>query len=104
MADEPKKPPPVEEFPGVAGGTSAVASASAPFIFVNAIPNFGFNEGIVCLTLEAHRYNSINEQVLVDRVIVGHLRLTPIAYLHLKNAMERIDQMMAPAVEKTQIN
>ena len=104
MADEPKVPPPVEEFPGVAGGTSAVASANAPFIFVNAVPNFGFNDGIACLTLEAHRYNSINEQVLIDRVIVGHLRLTRSAFAHLKNAVERIDQMMAPPIEKNQIN
>jgi hypothetical protein len=106
MGDEPKTLPPVEEIPGVAGGTSAIASATAPFIFVNAIPNFGFNEGIACLTLEAHRYNSINQQVFVDRVIVGHLRLTPGAYLHLKNTMDKIVEMIAPAanIDRNLIN
>jgi hypothetical protein len=95
MADEPKPPVPVEEFPGMAGGTSAVASASAPFIFVNAIPNFGFNDGIICLTLEAFRYNSVQGQVLLDKVVVGHLRMAPMAYQHLKHAIENIDLMMA---------
>jgi hypothetical protein len=103
MADETKAPVQVEDIPSVAGGTSAVASAGAPFIFVNAIPNYGFHEGVICLTLEAFRYNSLPTQVLADKVVVGHLRLTPLAFQHLKNAVNGVDLMMAKPDEK-QIN
>jgi hypothetical protein len=48
MTDQPTQVAPIvtENIPSVAGGISAIASAQAPFIYFDAVPNFGFNFGV----------------------------------------------------------
>lgn len=57
MADDTKPATllPTEIIPSVVGELSAIASAQAPFIFFEGAANYGFNEGIANVTLEASR-------------------------------------------------
>ncbi|HMK88356.1 MAG TPA: hypothetical protein VK446_01800 [Methylocystis sp.] len=74
------------------------ASANAPFIYFEKIPNFGFNHGIVNITLEALRYTAQEGNVVTDRVIVAHLRTNAQGLASLKNAIEGI-QLLAQKTE-----
>lgn len=72
-----------------------MASANAPFIFVENVPTFGVRDGIVNLTLESIRHHNVGGNILADRVIVAHLRLTLPAFAHLKAALQKIDLIIA---------
>jgi hypothetical protein len=101
MTDEttPKAPVVVEQIPSVAGGLSAVASANAPFIYFDASPNFGLNNGIANLSLEVVRFIARPDQqgVFADRVVVAHLRMSMDGVRSLKAAIEGIELMANPA-------
>lgn len=100
MADKPVDPAPVytEQVPAVAGSISAIASANAPFIYFDGVPNFGFNNGIANLSLEILRFNPVpgSSKVLVDRVTVAHLRMNLAALKSLKDAIAGIELMAEP--------
>ena len=57
MTEKPAPVTPVvtENIPSLAGGVSAIASANAPFIYFDGVPNFGFNFGVANIPLEALR-------------------------------------------------
>ncbi|MFZ5780663.1 MAG: hypothetical protein ACOY4R_10740 [Pseudomonadota bacterium] len=90
--------PPVEQVPGVAGGTSALASADAPFIYFDLVPNFGLNGGVANITLQAVRFHPTEEGgVIADRVTVAHLRMSFPAVQALKAAINGIELLAQPA-------
>ncbi len=91
-------PPSVEQVPGVAGGTSALASAAAPFIYFDLVPNFGLNNGVANVTLQAVRFHPTEEGgVVADRVTVAHLRMSFPAVQALKAAISGIELLAQPA-------
>ena len=108
MADEANKPPVfVEQIPSVPGSLSAIASANAPFIYFDGVPNFGFNNGIANLTLEVIRFSNTaigTGTVHADRVSVGHLRMNLVAVRSLKGALEGIELLANPVLENTKKN
>jgi hypothetical protein len=105
MTDKPSpaQPAAIETIPSVVGSISAIASAQAPFIYFEGIPNFGFNFGIANMSLEVLRFtsNAAGQNVLVDRVTVAHLRFGPNALQQLKKAIEGIELLMTPVAEGT---
>jgi hypothetical protein len=105
MSDEADKPAPavIEQIPSFVGGLSAIASANAPFIYFDGVPNFGFREGVANLTLEVLRFTPARGggQVFVDKVSVAHLRMNMTALRSLKNALAGIELMAQPVPEGT---
>jgi len=105
MPDEADKVAPavIEQIPSFVGGLSAIASANAPFIYFDGVPNFGFREGIANLTLEVLRFTPARGggQVFVDKVSVAHLRMNMAALRSLKNALAGIELMAQPVPEGT---
>lgn len=79
---------PTEIIPAVEGEPSAMASAHAPFIFIDGAITYGFGEGIGNVTLEALRFGKVNGKVVTDRVVVAHLRMGIIGLRSLKGACE----------------
>ena len=49
----------------------------APIIYFDAAPNFGFNNGVASLTLEAVVYVNVGDQIRAERRVVAHLRMPP---------------------------
>jgi hypothetical protein len=97
MPDEPGIPPQVEVIPSRQGTVSAIASSHAPFIFFDNAPTYGFRDGVANITLEALRFSGVGDQVLVDRVVVAHLRMSYPALQYLKAAINGIELIAAPA-------
>jgi hypothetical protein len=64
-----------EQIPSVQNGLSAIATANAPFIYFDEVPNFGTYNGIAHITLEAMRFMQINGAAVSDRAVVAHLRM-----------------------------
>jgi hypothetical protein len=71
MPDEPAVSPPIPQIP-----LSAIGSAVAPVIYFEGAPNFGFNEGVANITLEALVYTSVNGAIITERQTVAHLRMS----------------------------
>lgn len=85
-----------ESLPSRADEVSALASASAPFLYFDGAPNFGFvADGIMNITLEAVRFTRGPEGVVRDRVVVAHLRMGATAAGNLRLAIDRCLAMMA---------
>ena len=78
---------------------SEIGSAAAPFIYFDGVPNFGFNAGVVSMTLEAIRQFSVDGKIAADRVAVAHLRMSIAALASLKSAIEGIELLAQPAPE-----
>jgi hypothetical protein len=95
-APDPAEKTLVEAAPSHRGEISAMASAAAPFLYFDGAPNFGVNNGIVNVTLEAVRFSAINQQIVPDRVIVAHLRMGIQAATALKSALEKALLLAAP--------
>ena len=73
-------------------------SANAPFIYFETAPVSGYHHGIIRVTLEAARVmNAQGEGVFVDRVLVGHLRMSVPAAQSLRDAIDRALLMAKPA-------
>jgi hypothetical protein len=95
MAREPEKTQ-VENSPSHRGEISAMASAAAPFLYFDGAPNYGINNGVLNISLEAVRFTPINGDIVPDRVIVAHLRMWVQAALALKTALDRALLLAAP--------
>jgi hypothetical protein len=81
--------PPVVITPSNRGGVSATASAHAPFLYFETAPIFGYQNGVIRITLEATRdMPGPAGEVTSDRAIVAHLRMNIPAALSLKSAIE----------------
>lgn len=77
---------------------SLAASTNAPFIYFEEALAFGHLNGIVLITLEAQRIIPNPQAVIIDRVIVAHLRMNVVAALSLKKAIEDALLLATPAV------
>jgi hypothetical protein len=86
----------VEATPSHRGEISAMASAAAPFLYFDGAPNFGISNGIVNVTLEAVRFSAVDHEIVPDRVIVAHLRMSIPAAQALKMALEKALLLAAP--------
>jgi hypothetical protein len=91
MPDETAAPTPVEIIPSLQGQVSAIASASAPFVYSDIAQTFGFNSGVANITLEAIRFLVIGAKPPNDRVMVAHLRMSVAGLASLKNAINGIE-------------
>ena len=81
-----------EVLPGQLGEVSAIASASAPFIYTDWIGSHGTNKaGVVNITLEAVRNMLVSGKHVRDRVVVAHLRMPRSALNALKEAIAAIE-------------
>ena len=94
MPDEPAVSPPVPQIP-----LSTIGSAVAPVIYFEGAPNFGFNEGVANITLEALVYTSINGAIITERQTVAHLRMSAQGMARLKSAVAGIELLTNPAPE-----
>jgi hypothetical protein len=78
----------------------AEASAPAPFIYFDIVPNFGFNVGVANLTLETMRFTMpVPGNITGERVAVAHLRTSVEGLRQLKAAIEGIEAMAANQAE-----
>lgn len=84
MSDQPKD----EVLPSTIGEISIAASAQAPIIFFEAASAFGHFAGILRITLETQTLRPGPQGLVVDRVIVAHLRMSVPAALSLKKTIE----------------
>lgn len=91
--------PPVEAMPSRVGDISALASASAPVLYFDHVPFYGFGDGIGRVTLVAQRHMMRDAAGIVqgDFIAVAHLRASPAAYAALRTAIDGILLMSAPA-------
>ncbi len=98
MPDEPDKPSVIETIPSVQGSISAIGSANAPFIYFENVPFYGFLNGVGQVTMEAGRIfgADANGKVILDRVIVAHLRGNIPAIRSLRAALDGILLMAEP--------
>jgi hypothetical protein len=94
MPDEPAVSPPINQIP-----LSKMGSAIAPVIYFEGAPNFGFNEGVANITLEALVYASVNGAIITERQTVAHLRMSAQGMARLKSAIEGIELLANPAPE-----
>jgi hypothetical protein len=90
-------PPVVEVIPSRVDEIAALASAHAPFLYFDRAPTFGYNHGIVNITLEALRFMAVGQTPTRDRVVVAHLRMSVPAAMALKAALEAALLLAAPA-------
>ena len=88
-------PLPTETIPAKHGEVSAIASATAPFLYFDGVPNFGVNNGIVNLTLEALRFQSVGGAIRTDRIIVAHVRCSSAAATSLRDSINGALQLIA---------
>jgi len=101
-----KKPkPPVatatEQIPSVQGDISAIASANAPLIFFDDVPNSGYYNGIYHFTLQALRFLPIKGTATNDLVIVAHLRMNAAGLASLKSAITNAELIAQKAASET---
>lgn len=96
MADKPAQQPPVNQPISI----PLVDNTHAPFLYFDGAPNFGFNEGICNVTLEALRFTSDGNSVVKERITVAHLRMSFSAAQSLKAAIEGALLLAAPIVSE----
>jgi hypothetical protein len=94
MPDEPAVSSPIPQIP-----LSKLGSVIAPIIYFEGAPNFGFNEGIANITLEALVYTSVNGAIITERQTIAHLRTSAQGLARLKSAIEGIELLAKPAPE-----
>jgi hypothetical protein len=87
---------PTEVIPSIEGEASAIASAHAPFIYIDGVITQGFANGIGNMTLEAIRHGVVGGKVVTDRVVVAHLRMGVIGLQSIKAACEAMLLQMLP--------
>ena len=92
MPDEPAVSPPIPQIP-----LSKVGSAIAPFIYFDGAPNFGFNDGVANITLEAIIHTSVNGVIITERQTVAHLRMSSQGMARLKSAISGVELLANPA-------
>jgi hypothetical protein len=71
-----------------ARGITVKDAGNAPIVFFDGAPNFGFNNGIVNVTLAAVKYLAQQEGVTKDIVAVTHLRCTISTAIELRKVLD----------------
>ena len=93
MADDPD-PRPKE------GAIPLSDAPHAPFIFYEKAPAFGFADGVINITLSAHRTLVGKDGVVTtEQVVVAYLRGTVPAALSLRQAIDNALLLAAPTQE-----
>jgi hypothetical protein len=92
MNDDSEKLPSISSPP-----LSQIGSATAPIIYFDGAPTFGFDGAVANITLEAITHISMDEGIATERRVVAHLRMSPKALASLKTAIEAIDLMATPS-------
>lgn len=95
MTDE-SRAKPATQGGGASAELSLAASAAAPFIYFDAATNFGLQNSVASITLEASRSLTVDGKLIRDRVIVAHLRMSLPAALSLQAALNGITLLAAP--------
>jgi hypothetical protein len=72
------------------------ASANAPIIYFDGASNYGVNNGVANVTLEASRFMLVAGQVVRDRVVVAHLRMSIPAAMNLNAALNGLALLAVP--------
>ena len=94
MADNPEPSP--EKVPAV----SISDTPHAPFIFYENAPAFGVMNGVVNITLSAHRaYAGLDGAIINEQVVVAYLRGNIPAALSLRQAIDNALLLAAPTGE-----
>ena len=94
-------PNPVTELiPSVKGGLSGIASANAPFIYIDEFSNHGQYNGTVHITCEALRFINVNDTATNDRVVVAHLRMNLHALAALKDVVAKLEASLERTGQK----
>ena len=89
MADNPEAPR--EKVPAISD------APHAPFVFYENAPAFGFTNGIVNITLSAHRtYAGPDGAIVNEQVITAYLRGNVPAALSLRQAIDSALLQAAP--------
>jgi hypothetical protein len=70
---------------------SQIGSATAPFIYFDGAPTFGFDGAVGNITLEALTHFSMDEGIATERRVVAYLRMSVKALASLKQAIEAIE-------------
>lgn len=68
---------------------SSSGSDAAPIIFFDSSSAYGYNEGVVMISVEAVRMISgaPDDKPIIDRVVVAHLRTTVSGAITLRDAL-----------------
>jgi hypothetical protein len=104
MSESAAIPMPVESVPSVQYGTSALASANAPFVYFENAPMFGHVDGVVRITLAAVRDYPVAGKVGTDIAVVAHLRMSVSAAKSLKAAIDGALLLAAPSPTSQRAN
>jgi hypothetical protein len=75
MPDAPKKP-------------TVTDTGTAPYIYFDGAPNFGFTNGVINVTLAANRHLLRDGAPVTDIVATAHLRCNVPAAIELRNALD----------------
>jgi hypothetical protein len=95
MADKPDKPDQITP-----AKVTVTDVGIAPYIFFEGVPTFGFNNGIVNVTLAATRH-LLKEGLPASNVVaVAYLRCNPLAAMELRNALDSA-LLLAAKTEQT---
>lgn len=65
-------------------------TSHAPFLYFESVPNFGTNDGICNITLEAMKYTAVSGKIEKERVPVAHLRMGMNAAKSLHDALGKM--------------
>jgi hypothetical protein len=71
----------------------------APFIFYEFVPGFGFTNGVVNITLSAHRTFAGPNGIVTEQVVVAYLRGNVQAALSLRQALDSALLLATPPAE-----
>jgi hypothetical protein len=71
-----------------------MATANAPVVFFDEVPNHGYYNGICHITLEVLRFMAVDGVAVSDRAVAAHLRMNVNALAALKNAIAGIDRQI----------
>lgn len=98
MTDETLPKPPVasEVVPGIQHEVSAIGSADAPFIYTDWIGAKGIQNNVVAVTLQANRLMEVGGKLVLDRVVVGHLRMPLETMRVLKAVLDEVELLVKP--------
>jgi hypothetical protein len=78
----------------------SISDLGAPVIYFDNAPTFGFNNGIANVTLDAVRFLTEGAKgVIVDRIVVAHLRMSISAAMHLRGALDGVILAAIPKPE-----
>ena len=95
MADNPDKPEQVAP-----AKITVTDTGIAPYIFFEGVPTFGFNNGIVNVTLAATRHLLKEGLPASDVVAVAYLRCSALAAMELRNVLDSA-LLLAAKTEQT---